>query len=46
MARFLDANGRTWRAQDVERDAGMVEAVAASAADHAAIGAWIDERIS
>jgi death on curing protein len=40
-ARFLDANGRGWKAQDVEMDAGMVERVAPGTVTHDEIVAWI-----
>jgi death-on-curing protein len=43
-ARFLDANGRRWRPQDVEIDAGMVEGIAAGAATHDDIVAWSEQR--
>jgi death-on-curing protein len=43
-ARFLDANDLRWLAEDVATDAGMVERIAASAADHAEIVAWISVR--
>lgn len=44
MARFLEANGRRWREQDVEADAGAVERIAASAMEHDEIVAWIAAR--
>ena len=43
-ARFLDANGLTWRAPDVEIDAGIVERIAAGEAAHDEIVDWIRER--
>jgi death-on-curing protein len=43
-ARFLDANGLTWRAPDVEIDTGMVERIAAGEAAHDEIVDWIRER--
>lgn len=43
-ARFLDANGRRWATEDVELDAGMVERIAASQAEHDEIVAWIEQR--
>lgn len=44
MARFLDANGLAWKAQDVEVDAGMVERVAAGDVSHEGVVAWIGQR--
>lgn len=46
MARFLDANGLTWGAQDVEVDAGMIERVAAGEAEHGEVVGWIRARTS
>ena len=43
-ARFLDANGLTWRAPDVDIDAGMVESIAVGEAAHDEIVDWIRER--
>jgi death on curing protein len=43
-ARFLDANGRRWKPEDVETDAGTVERIAAGSATHAEIVAWIERR--
>ena len=43
-ARFLDANGHQWKAQDVETDADMVERIAAGTATHDEIVAWIEQR--
>jgi death on curing protein len=43
-ARFLDANGRSWRSQDTDRDASMVERIAASQATHDEIADWIKDR--
>ena len=43
-SRVLDANGLTWRAPDIEIDAGMVESIAADEAAHAEIVDWIRER--
>jgi death-on-curing protein len=45
-ARFLDANGLAWGQPDVETDAGLVERVAAGAASHEDVVAWIHERAS
>lgn len=42
--RFLDANGYTWGAEDIEADAGMVERIAASTPSHDEIVAWIEMR--
>ncbi|MBJ7519374.1 MAG: Fic family protein [Solirubrobacteraceae bacterium] len=44
MARFLDANGRTWQAEDVDADAGTVERIASGEADHDEVVAWIRSR--
>lgn len=41
MARFLDANGRTWKTEDVDADAGTVERIASGEADHDEVVAWI-----
>ncbi|MTD44408.1 type II toxin-antitoxin system death-on-curing family toxin [Conexibacter sp. W3-3-2] len=43
-ARFLEANGRPWGPQDVERDAGLIEELAAGRVPRAAVTAWITER--
>lgn len=43
-ARFLHANGRVWAAQDTERDAAIVERIAARDVLHDEIVAWLDER--
>jgi death-on-curing protein len=43
-ARFLDANGLEWEAQDVETDASLIERVAAGQATHEEIVAWIRDR--
>jgi hypothetical protein len=43
-ARFLDANGRRRKPEDVETDAGMVERIAAGTATHDEIVAWIEQR--
>jgi death-on-curing protein len=45
-ARFLEANGLIWAEQDTERDASMVEHIAASDATHDEIVAWIRTRTS
>lgn len=45
-ARFLDANGRTWAAQDAEVDASMVERIASGDTTHDDIVAWIRARTS
>ncbi len=44
MARFLHANGRAWRPEDVEADAGTVERIASGEADHDEVVAWIRSR--
>lgn len=44
MARFLDANGRSWQTEDVDADAGNVERIAAGEADHDEVVAWIRSR--
>jgi death-on-curing protein len=41
---FAERNGRTWQAEDVGRDAAMVEALAAGQASHADAVAWVRER--
>ena len=43
-ARFLDANGLEWKAQDVETDASMIERVAGGQATHEEVVAWIRDR--
>jgi death on curing protein len=43
-ARFLHANGRVWAEQDTERDASMVERIAARDASHGEIVAWLTAR--
>ena len=43
-ARFLDANGLEWEAQDVETDASLIERVAAGQATHEEVVAWIRDR--
>jgi death on curing protein len=43
-ARFLDANGLVWEAQDVETDAGLIERVAAGRATHEEVVGWIRDR--
>jgi death on curing protein len=43
-ARFLDANGRRWAAQDTELDASMIERIAAGDAAHDEIVAWLGAR--
>ncbi|WP_051222113.1 type II toxin-antitoxin system death-on-curing family toxin [Conexibacter woesei] len=43
-ARFLDANGLTWAEQDTERDASMVERIAARDAQHEEIVGWLRAR--
>jgi death-on-curing protein len=43
-ARFLDANGRSWKSQDSDADASMVERIAASQAAHDEIVDWIKNR--
>lgn len=43
-ARFLEANGHVWGVEDVERDASMVERIAAGDAAHDEITEWIRER--
>ena len=43
-ARFLDANGLEWEAQDVETDASLIERVAAGQATHEDVVAWIRDR--
>jgi death-on-curing protein len=43
-ARFLDANGLEWGAQDVETDASLIERVAAGEATHEEVVAWIRDR--
>lgn len=51
-ARFLDANGMTWAASDVDLDATMAEHIAAGAVDHdavvdhEAVAAWLRQRTS
>lgn len=44
MARFLDADGLTWGAQDREVDAGMVERIAAGEAEHEDVVRWVRAR--
>lgn len=44
MARFLEANGRTWGAPDVDEDAGIIERIAAGTVTHADVLAWIERR--
>jgi len=44
MARFLDANGLTWGAQDAEVDAGMVERIAAGEVEHEEVVRWVRAR--
>jgi death-on-curing protein len=43
-ARFLDANGRCWKSEDVAQDAGTVERVAAGQASVADVRRWIEAR--
>jgi death-on-curing protein len=43
-ARFLDANGLVWEAQDVETDASLIERVAAGRATHGEVVGWIRDR--
>jgi death-on-curing protein len=43
-ARFLDANGLVWEAQDVETDASLIERVAAGRATHEEVIDWIRDR--
>jgi death-on-curing protein len=44
MARFLEANGRDWKAQDVVVDASMVEDIAASRVTREDVIGWIRSR--
>ena len=43
-ARYLEANGVAWLEQDVERDAGMVERIAAGDVELHEVEGWIAER--
>ncbi len=43
-ARYLDANGRSWKPEDVEVDATMVERVATGSASHDEVVQWITAR--
>ncbi len=43
-ARFLDANGLAWGPPDTDRDASLVERVAAGEAMHDEVVSWIRER--
>lgn len=43
---FLERNGRRWGAADTDRDAGMVERIAAGAVELNEVRAWIDDRTS
>lgn len=43
-ARFLEANGRRWKSQDVATDAAMIEDIAASRVENEAIIAWLERR--
>jgi prophage maintenance system killer protein len=41
---FAERNGRMWRPEDSDRDAAMIEALAAARAAHGQVLAWIHER--
>ena len=41
---FAERNGRTWRSEDSDRDAAMVEDLAAGRASHSAAVAWVRDR--
>jgi len=41
---FAERNGRPWRSEDSDRDAAMVEDLAAGNAAHSAAVAWVRER--
>jgi death-on-curing protein len=41
---FAERNGRVWRSEDADRDAAMVEALAAGHATHDDAVAWVRER--
>jgi death on curing protein len=41
---FAERNGLAWRSEDLERDAAMVEALAAGHATHDDAVAWVRER--
>jgi death-on-curing protein len=43
-ARFLEANGRVWKSEDVAVDAAMVEDIAASKVTRDDAVAWIESR--
>jgi death on curing protein len=43
-ARFLEANGRRWKSEDVAVDASMLEDIAASRATRDDVVAWIRSR--
>jgi death-on-curing protein len=43
-ARFLDANGRAWKSEDVAVDASMVEDIAASKVTREDVVTWIRSR--
>jgi death-on-curing protein len=43
-ARFLDANGRRWKPEDVDTDASTVEGIASGQAGHEEIVAWLTDR--
>ena len=43
---FLERNGRRWGEPDTDRDARMVERIAAGAVELDAIRAWINDRTS
>jgi death on curing protein len=43
-ARFLDANGRQWKSEDVAADASMVEDIAAGQVERGMVVAWIESR--
>jgi death-on-curing protein len=44
MATYLAANGLTWASEDIERDAGMVERIAAGDAPVELVREWIESR--